>query len=228
MREIANRQSTAIPTDGWDDTAAEAESRVIRGSLLKYLEGRWSVGTENEPVKEGRQLVAVATSAAWVKWQGGKPVEYRVREPGVPMPEREELGDCDRMGWENGSDGQPRDPWQSTRFVHLIDAQTAEAFTFSTSSGGGVDCVVTLADQIKRMRNKHPNAVPLVELGAGPMRTRHGMKSKPVLRVVGWRNTAVTVVMEQPEQRLPAPVKTVTSAPVVGKPIDDIDDDIPF
>jgi hypothetical protein len=228
MSELAKRESTPIFTDGWDDTAAEAESRVIRGSLLKFSEGRWTIGTENEAVKEGRQLVAVANSAAWVKWQGGKPVEYRVREPGVPLPEREVLGDCDRAGWENGSDGQPRDPWQNTRFVHLIDPQTAEAFTFSTSSGGGIDCVINLADQIKRMRSKHPNAVPLVELGAAPMRTKHGWKSKPMLRVVGWRNTAVTLVIEQPEQLLPAPVTTATSASVQGKPINDMDDDIPF
>src|SRR6476620_10275849 len=82
MSELAKRESAPIFTDGWDDTAAEAESRVIRGSLLKFSEGRWTIGTENEAVKEGRQLVAMANAAAWVKWQGGKPVEYRVREPG--------------------------------------------------------------------------------------------------------------------------------------------------
>jgi hypothetical protein len=228
MSELAKRESAPIFTDGWDDTAAEAESRVIRGSLLKFSEGRWFIGTENEAVKEGCQLVAVGTSAAWVRWQGGKPVEYRSREPGVPMPEREVLGDCDRTSWENGPDGQPRNPWQSTRFVHLIDRQTAEAFTFSTSSESGIDCVINLADQIKRMRSQYPNAVPLVELGAAPMRTKHGLKSKPVLRVVGWRNTALTVVIEQPEQLLPAPVTTATSASVQGKTINDMDDDIPF
>ena len=139
-----------------------------------------------------------------MKWQGGKPVEYRLREPGVPMPERGELGDNDPAGWEAGPDGQPRDPWQNTRFVHLIDPQTAEAFTFSTSSWGGRDCVINLADQIKRMRGKHPDAVPLVELGAAPMSTRFGRKSKPTLKVVGWRTTAASVVIEQPERQLPA------------------------
>src|SRR6476619_1882509 len=110
MPELAKRESTPILTDGWDDTAAEAESRVIRGSLLKFSEGRWFIGTENEAVKEGRELVAVGTPAAWVGWQGGKPVECRVRVPGGPLPEREVLGNCDRAGWQTGSDGQPRDP----------------------------------------------------------------------------------------------------------------------
>ncbi|WP_426613811.1 hypothetical protein [Bradyrhizobium sp. McL0616] len=226
MTGIAKRESAIAPNDGWEDTAAEAEARVIRGSLVKFLEGRWFIGKENEPVKEGRQLVAVATSAAWVKWQSGKPVEYRLREPRSPMPEREGLGDCEREGWENGSDGQPRDPWQSTRFVHFTDPKTAEAFTFSTSSGGGIDCVVNLADQTKRMRNKHPNAVPLVELGSAPMRTKHGWKSKPVLRVVDWKN-AVNVVVDQPEQLLLSGAEA-KSAHAAATRVDDMDDDIPF
>ena len=146
----------------------------------------------------------------------------------MPLPEREVLGDCDRAGWEIGPDGQQRDPWQITHFVYLIDPQTAEAFTFSTSSWGGRDCVINLADQTMRMRSKHPNAVPLVELGAAPMRTKHGWKSKPVLRVVGWKNTAVNVVVEQPDQLLPAPATSVTSAIAERKPVDDMDDDIPF
>jgi hypothetical protein len=99
----------------------------------------------------------------------------------------------------------------------MIDPQTAEAFTFSTASWGGRDCVINLADQIKRMRSKHPDAVPLVELGAAPMSTRFGRKSKPTLKVVGWRTTTASVVIEQPERQLPPP----TAA-------QDLDDDIPF
>jgi hypothetical protein len=230
MSEIAKRKSAPIASDGWNDTAAEADERLIRGTLLKFADWRWSSGKEGEvvEVKEGRRLVAVATAAAYVKWQGGKPVEYRLRELGVPLPERGELGDCDPTAWENGPDGRPRDPWQSTRFVHLIDPQTAEAFTFSTGSKGGLDCVINLADQIKRMRGKHPDAVPLVELGAAPMSTKYGRKSKPVLRVVGWRTATATVVIEQPEQQLPPPVTKAASAFAEGKPMNDMDDDIPF
>jgi hypothetical protein len=218
MSEMIAKQGS-IPTDGWDDTAAEAEARLIRGSLLKFTDSRWFIGKEKEAVevKEGRRLLAVATAAAWVRWQGGKPVEYRLRESGVRMPERGELGDNDRAVWEVGPDGERRDPWQSTRFVHMIDPQTAEAFTFSTASWGGRDCVINLADQIKRMRGKHPGAVPLVELGAAPMSTRFGRKSKPTLKVVGWRTTGASVVIEPSERQLPPP----TAA-------QDLDDEIPF
>ena len=203
---------------------------VIRGSLLKFADWKWASGKEKEAieVKEGRQLIAVASVAAWVKWQGGKPVEYRLREVGVPMPERGELGDNDRAEWEAGPDGEPRDPWQNTRFVHLIDPQTAEAFTYSTSSWGGRDCVINLADQIKRMRGKHPDAVPLVALGAAPMSTKFGRKSKPTLTVVGWRTAAASVMIEQRERQLPPPAAAVTRAPAAAEPVHDMDDDIPF
>jgi hypothetical protein len=230
MTELAKRESAPIFTDGWDDTAAEAESRVIRGSLLKFADWKWFIGKDKEvtEVKKDRQLVAVATAAAWVKWQGGKPMEYRLREPGVPMPERGELGDNDTAEWEIGPDGQPRDAWQSTHFVYLIDPQTAEAFTFSTSSWGGRDCVINLADQIRRMRGTHSDAVPLVRLGAAPMSTRFGRKSKPTLTVVGWRTTAASAVIGQPERQLPPAGAIATREPVAAKPVDDMDDDIPF
>src|SRR5262245_41136985 len=128
MNEIAKRE--AIAGDGWNDTAAEAEARLIRGALLKFSARTWCIGKEAIEVKEGRRLIAVATFAAWVKWQESKPAEYRLRQPGIRMPDRDELGDNNRDEWEAGPDGEPRDPWQNTRFVHLIDEQTAEAFTF--------------------------------------------------------------------------------------------------
>jgi hypothetical protein len=61
--------------------------------------------------------------------------------------------------------------------------------------------------------------VPLVELGAAPMSTSHGRKSKPVLKVVGWRNTAGRVLIGQPDRQLPSPA---------AEPVHDMDDDIPF
>jgi hypothetical protein len=216
MTKIAKQESTQYATDGWNDTAAEAEARIIRGSLLKFADWKWFIGKSMEavPVKEGRRLAATNCAAGWVKWEDGKPVEYRMREPGGRLPERGELGDNDQGKWEVGPDGHPRDPWQNTLFVYLIDPQTAEEFTYSTSSLGGRDCVINLAGQIKRIRGKYSEAVPLVELGAAPMRTKYGSRSKPVLKVIDWLNTA-PVVIEEPERQLAPPTAAM-------------DDDIPF
>ena len=149
---------TTITDDGWGDVAIEANQRVLRGTLLKFADWNWSRGKEAEPIEKGTQLVATGTAAAWVRWEKGRPVETRLRPPGTTMPEREELGSTDETAWEVGPDKRPKDPWQNTRFVYLIDPLTAEAFTFSTSSFGGREAVVNLGDAIARMRSAHPDA----------------------------------------------------------------------
>ena len=174
-------------TDGWDDVAIEASQRVLRGTLIRFADWNWSRGKEAEPIEKGTQLVATGTAAAWVRWQGGKPVETRLRQPGATMLEREELGSTDESTWEAGVDGRPKDPWAHTRFVYLVDPNTAEAFTFSTSSWGGREAVVNLGDAIARMRSAHPDAMPVVALEAAPMQTRFGRKSKPTFKIVGWK-----------------------------------------
>ena len=179
---------TTVNTDDcWNDAAVEANERVIKGTLLKFADWRWTKGKESTPVEDGTRLVALSTTAAWVKWKEGKPAEYRTRETGRRLPDREEFDDTDEANWEAGPDGKPRDPWQSTRFVHLVDPMTAEAYTFSTSSWGGRAAVSDLADQIQRMRFAHPGAVPVVELRAAPMLTKFGRKSRPWFKVIEWR-----------------------------------------
>jgi hypothetical protein len=178
-----------IVDDGWLDVSVEASQRVLRGTLLRFLDRAWTRGKEHEPIKRGTELLVTGTAAGWVKWQGGKPVETRLRQPGQKLPEREDpsLGDLDQIKWEKGPDGKFKDPWANTRFVYLLDPMTAEAFTFSTSSWGGRDAVVNLGDAVARMRSAHPDALPIVALESAPMTTRYGLKSKPVFKVVGWK-----------------------------------------
>jgi hypothetical protein len=173
--------------DGWGDAAAESAERIIKGTLLKFADWTWSKGKEGTKVEDGATLVALDSAAGWVKWADGKPAEYRMRQPGRRLPDREELGDTNEDDWEAGPDGRPKDPWQNTRFVYLVDPTSAEAFTFSTSSWGGRGAVADLADQIQRVRYSRPGAVPVVELHAAPMLTKFGKKSKPFFKVIDWR-----------------------------------------
>jgi len=132
---MTNDLTTTIINDGWDDAAAEANERVLRGTLLRFHDWNWTRGKEAEPVEKGTKLVALGAAAGWVRWAAGAPAEYRMRQNGKPLPDREELGNTDPTSWELMPDGNtPRDPWQSTRFVYLVNPDTAEAFTFSTSS----------------------------------------------------------------------------------------------
>jgi hypothetical protein len=181
-------QQHILADDGWDDAAGEASERMIRGHLLKFADWRWTLGKEATPVDNGTRLIALGTVAMWVRWEDGKPVEHIVRRPGERLPEREKLSHTNEDEWETGPGGEPKDPWANTRLVYLVDPDTAEAYTFSTSSLGGRDAVIDLGDQIARMRTTHPDVAPIVELRALEMPTRFGRKSKPVLKVVGWKN----------------------------------------
>jgi hypothetical protein len=173
--------------DGWGDAAAEQEASTIRGTLLKFSDWNWFRGKESVKVEEGTQLVALSTRAAWVKWQDGKPAEYKMKAAGKDLPERQELGDTDESKWPLGPDKQPKDPWQNTRFVYMIDPKTAEAFTYSTSSWGGRGAVMDLGAQITRVRMARAGAMPLVELQAQPHITKYGRKSKPFFKIIEWR-----------------------------------------
>jgi hypothetical protein len=186
---LMQQRTLATPptNDGWGDAAAEAAERTIRGTLLKFADWRWTAGKEGTPVGDGTKLVALATAAMWVRWEDGQPAEYRVRESGRRLPDREELGYDDESQWEAGPNGEPQDPWRNTRLVYLVNPHTAEAFTFSTSSWGGRGAVTDLGDQIARMRTVHQDAVPIIELRAAEMPTRYGRKSKPVFKIVAWK-----------------------------------------
>lgn len=75
-----NDLAVAQTDDGWGDAAAENAERVIKGTLLKFSDWRWTKGKEGTEVEEGSTLVALGTAAAWVKWYGGRPVEYVMKE----------------------------------------------------------------------------------------------------------------------------------------------------
>jgi hypothetical protein len=212
-------------TDGWGDAAAENAERVLKGTLLKFSDWTWSKGKEGTKVPEGTRLVALGTVAAWVKWKDGKPAEYKIREAGARLPDREELGDTDEGDWEAGPDGGPKDPWQNTRFVHLVDPLSAELYTFTTSSWGGRGAVSDLGDQIQRVRYANPGAVPVVELSAAPMQTKFGRKSKPLFKVVEWKKGGSLVDGDEPQLQLTHAETKSAKAVETAKAFDD---EIPF
>ena len=224
MQKPKQNETLPIPAgnDGWNDAASEAAERTIRGTLLKFADWRWTAGKEATPVEDGTKLVAMATAAMWVRWEDSKPVEYIERQPGRRLPEREELSHQDKSEWEEGFDNEPKDPWQNTRLVYLVDPHTAEAFTFSTTTWGGRGAVSDLGDQIARMRSVHPDAVPIVELRAAKMPTKRGPKSKPVFKVAGWKSAS--------GGEAPAPVERQITAKQAKAEVDqrEMDDEIPY
>jgi hypothetical protein len=174
-----------FPADGgWNDVVREGGDRLIKGDILKYRDWRWWVGSVVVP--DGTRLATLAVIAYWQRWDNQKSVEIKVREPGGVLPDRHELSHADPSQWPIGPSGDRQDPWQDTRAVYMADPATAKAYTFITTSMGGHEAVRALSGQITRMRVARPGAVPIVELRSAEMKTRYGLKSKPVLEVVEW------------------------------------------
>ena len=101
---LMHQQALAKPppaTDGWDDAAAEAAERTIRGQLLKFADWRWTVGKEATPIQDATKLVALATSAMWVRWEDGKPEgepQRRAARSVAKHPAGLSRGPADRRG----------------------------------------------------------------------------------------------------------------------------------
>jgi hypothetical protein len=187
--------------DGFGRAAQESTS-VIKGSLLKFLDSRWLAGNPGAVVSERREFAVQSVAIGWVLWKDGKPDKYEMVKGGARKKDREELGDTDENEWElDPGRGEPRDPWQDTMFLYLLDPQTAEAFTFPTSTFGGRSAVVELSEQIMRMRQARPGATPIVTLFYAPMKTKLGMKSKPAFNVVRWALPGGTQERVQPHER---------------------------
>lgn len=209
--------------DGWADAAAEAESRWIQGDLALFADWQWTRGQEKTPIEKGSKYIAVSIRSVWVRWKMGKPIEYRTADPSRHLlPSRESLGDLDKTEWETDARGDAKDPWANTRYVYLLDPKTAEMLTFSTHTVGGRRCVEDLAMAIMRMRREHPGATPVVELDAAPMPTQYGRKSRPGLKIAGWKFPAAKTIEAVPASPASTVSPSATAAP------DDMDDEIPF
>ena len=91
----------ATQDDGFSDAAVDANSKVLRGTLVTFSDGHWYRGKEKVEIKEGTRYAAVGTAHFWQKWQDKKPVETIMREPGKKLRERNDLGDLDEGDWES-------------------------------------------------------------------------------------------------------------------------------
>jgi len=182
--------------DGVNDAANDAAERIFGGRpILKYADRQYTIGVDRNEVEMGTRRIFLSTRHYWQPWvpdpddpdksKPGKPV---IRQAGQRLPERDELRPAydDQSQWRVYN-GQPQDPWQETRAILLEDPETGEQCVFVTNSGGGRSAVMDLCAEIQRTREVLPGARPMIELRWANMPTNHGMKSKPLFKVVGWK-----------------------------------------
>jgi hypothetical protein len=160
--------------------------KLIHGSILRFNNGTWGDATGTPPPEP---LIAVGTTRAVQCWQGGKPTDAMVEEPGVTaLPDVDELNaQIPQEEWETGLDGKPRAPWVLQHVAYLLHAPTAEAYTFLNGTWGARIAVERLADRIANMRRLRGTGVlPVVKLESRPMKTKFGTKQRPEFAIVEW------------------------------------------
>ena len=211
--------------------AIDTSERLIHGSLLKCVDGRWS--TQDDPDMTGTQLLALTTAKAIQRWQLKEPVDTVV-DTGAGLPDIDELNaKIPRTEWELGLDGQPRPPWQRQYVVYLLDTSDASIFTFANGTIGARIAWERLVDRVSWMRALRGAAVfPLITLDSRPMKTQFGIKQRPEFSITDWRDLGSTGNPAL-ESTPPRAIEGKTAAPV-GKPVktpttaEALNDEIPF
>ena len=114
-----------------------------------------------------------------------------------------------------------RPPWVKQNIAYLLDPRDASVFTFINGTVGAAIAVGRLKDKVKMMRAlRGERVVPIVELGAAPMKTGYGVKQRPHFIIRDWRNLGGSQAASAPAiEHVSKPVKPVSSEEVFNDSI---------
>jgi hypothetical protein len=161
--------TTLAPVSVSDALTAYADAfapQYIIGKMLRFSKGDWFLGDATVAPDTAFTVNTDEFIAGWIKWLANKPVEHlmvRVIDGAKPKL-RPQLGDHDPSKWEVDKDGKPKDPWQFTNYLPMLN-ETSGLCTFTTSSRGGVTAVAKLVRLYAQHRKRHPEVFPLIKIG---------------------------------------------------------------
>jgi hypothetical protein len=166
-------------------TTDDNSDRLIRGSLLKFVDGVWDT-RDGETIPA--MLLVMDITKGLQRWAKNLPVETIMQKAGEPLPDVELLNEAiPQEEWEPGIDGKPRAPWQLNHVVYLVDPKTATSFTFSNSTTGARIATEKLKERIETMRRLRGESVTaVVSLGLKAMKTQFGQKQRPDFVIEKW------------------------------------------
>jgi hypothetical protein len=174
------------PDDDGVDIEENTSGSMYIGEILRFKQGHY-LNTSKEIVRtEGKTFAFQSRRALWQRWEDEKPVDIRVTLNGQKHPLRSSLGYTDEDEWPAGRDGKPADPWSDVRLLHIIDQDTGESYTFSTSSYTGRLGVTDLMQAIQSYRIQHRGARPVIELSQKPWKGQNGTIMRPCFPIAGW------------------------------------------
>jgi hypothetical protein len=172
----------------------EVAPAMIVGRMVKFAkEGEFKTPDDDAAISDDVDFVALTdqTQIGWIKFNGdGEPPdrEMGLLYDGFVMQPRSALGDDDQAAWQIGLDGRPADPWQHQINLVLQRGDTAELFTYTTTSITGRRAIGNLLRHYDRMQKTHPDMYPVIRLKVGGFQHRDervGWVPVPVLAVVG-------------------------------------------
>jgi len=213
-------QDIAICNDGFA-VSERGGNNLLKGITAKFAGGVYKANKTEvlEQAPEGPAYVVLGVVTCWVHWQNKRPIEHRITQAGQLHPWREDLGNDDKTEWELDPGGIPRDPWRDTRYVYLLNPQSARTLTFITDSVGGRQAVGELKDAIMTRRQAWPGVLPAVQLATGSMPTRHGgVTPRPDFKIVDWRGGTPSA---PPGQQIEEQAEDADTDTAFGVPSDD-------
>jgi hypothetical protein len=176
-----NNLPAAVGFDG------DASDSIVRGLILKCVDGHWSAG--GEPLARANGLIALGTTTALQRWKDRLPVETIVKKPGEDLPDPAALNaTIPEAEWQSSPGGDKRPPWGLAYVIYLLDGETGSVFTFISGTIGAKIAVEGLRDRVRMGRMlRGDRALPIVALESRAMQTRYGQKMRPEFAVTGWR-----------------------------------------
>jgi hypothetical protein len=213
-------QELTVQDDGFD--VRERSGAFIIGGMIKF--NKIYTLNKTEQLPPDLTLLVIAIITCWVRWWDHAPTEHRVTHSGQLHPQREDLPDQDKTLWEIGLDSiSPADPWKDTRYMHLINLQTGQDYTFVTDTNGGRMAIGELKSSIRNVRIAHPTATPIIKFGSTTFKSpKFGLVARPLFIVDGWHQGFKEAAPAQGEQQLLAPATLPTKTLA-----EELDDAIP-
>jgi hypothetical protein len=225
--------------------------RLIKGVILKCIDGRWEDGDGLPPPNE---MLVVGKTRALQCWKGGEVLDTIIEQPGEPLSDVDKLNEqIPQQDWEPDkfNPGKLRAPWQLNFVIYLLDPESANTFTFLNTTVGARIAWERLSDKIDWMRKlRGANAFPIVRLENRPMKTKIAgvTKLRPEFTPIDWRefggsengSAGITQTTAPQIEHKPTPPLEQPSPPkkrkktAVGKPVvppttaEELKDEIPF
>jgi hypothetical protein len=172
-------------TEDHDWTNEYQSADPVRGKVIRFITDRFVAGREKTPLPPDHQYIVIEAREGWRRLEAGSKPEWLMRQPGEPKPGQPHVPESEYV---TDLSGQRVNPWRYLKWLYLVDAATGVISTLEVGSIGGLMSVAELGQQISGMRQlKGSGAVPVIELGVQPFKTKFGMKKRPEFVVVGWK-----------------------------------------